>query len=326
METTLSFRMDSCYNEMHNMRMIYVPYADKAREKDNICFMSMTKREAYDYLFADAVAEYNEEQKRKDRKIIDYLQKIQDKELEQKKRQSELRASGASYKKIAKHRKQKQSGYEIIVALGNCKQNPEFCPGGEREEDVKAILTEYVTGFQERNPNAFLYNANLHADEQGAIHLHADVVFYGNYDSGLKKRVSLKKALEEMGFGKDKEQEGRKQLPVTSWQNREREIIKEICKKYDIDIVNGNQSRQHLNREQYIIQQEKERINEKNASIANAVSQINEFITTHELGKPFYYSVKLKKKENELDSIKREYEAMKRKYEIIAEQMQEERW
>ncbi len=322
MKSTLSFRMSELHNEGHNLRTIYVPYVDTAKSKDNIYYVNHTKEQAYEYLFADAVRAYNEKQKRKDRRIEDYLKKIISAEEKQKKIIEQKRAEGCSYKELAKYKKAKQSSYEIIVSLGNMKQNPEFCPDGERADDVVAILDEYIYNFQDRNPNAYLYLSTIHLDEQGVIHAHLDIIFYSDsYKSGMSRRVSLNRALEDMGFSSDKSEDshGKFDLAVTKWQNREREELTEIARKYDIEIVNGNQSRQHMSREQYIIEQKKEELQKKETSIRNCVTQLNDFMTYDVKGKEFYYSVELSKREKELEGLKREFDEMSRDYRRMKE-------
>lgn len=316
MKSTLSFRMSEQHNEGHNLRTIYVPYVDTSKSKDNIYYVNHTKEEAYDYLFSAAVKEYNNKQKRKDRRIDDYLKKLIEAEEKQKKLIEQKRAEGCSYKELSKYKKAKQSSYEIIVSLGNMKQNPEFNPGGERELDIIAILEEYIQGFQSRNPNAYLYLSAIHRDE-AHIHGHLDVIFFSDsYKSGMSRRVSLNRALEDMGFTSDKEKDGtgKFDLAVTKWQNREREELTEIAKKYDIEIVNGNQSRQHLNREQYIIEKKKEELQKKENSINNCVSQIDTFIKNDERGSAFYYSVELSKREKELEKLKKDFDEMAKEY------------
>lgn len=313
MKSTLSFRMAETLNEKHNKREIFVPYVDVAKSKNNIYYVNQTKEEAYEYLFGEVVKKYNEQQKRKDRKIDNYLKKLQTSEEQQKKLIEQKRSEGCSYKELAKYKKAKRTSYELIVSLGNMKENPEFCPGGERENDTISILNEYITTFQERNPNAYMYLAAMHLDETGVIHAHLDIVFFSDsYKTGLSRRVSLNRALEDMGFAPEKNEKGKFELPITRWQNRERDVIKKISKKFDIDIVNGNQSRQHLNREQYIIKKQQEKIQKKENIINSRVEQLCDFINSDPKAAEYYYSTQLTKKEKELEEIKENYaEALK---------------
>lgn len=310
MKSTLSFRMSELHNEGHNLRTIYVPHVDSSKSKDNIYYVNCTKEEAFDYLFSEAVKEYNEKQKRNDRKIDNYLQKIITAEEKQKKIIEQKRSEGCSYKELAKMKNAKQSSYEIIVSLGNIQQNPEFAPGGEKEDIIVNILNEYVQNFQRRNPNAYMYLAAIHLDEFGVIHLHQDVIFYSDsYKSGMKRRVSLSRALEDMGFttDKDKDNKGKFNLAITKWQNREREELTEIARKHNIEIVNGNQSRKHLDREQYIIEKKKEELQKKEDSIKNCVNHLNEFMSYDSKAKEFYYSVELSKREKELEELRKTF-------------------
>jgi hypothetical protein len=149
-----------------------------------------------------------------------------------------------------------------------------------------------------------------------------DVIFYSDsYKTGMSRRVSLNRALEDMGFVSDKEKNGNGKfnLAVTKWQNREREELKEIAQKYDIEIVNGNQSRQHLNREQYIIKKKKEELQKKEKSINNCISQIDSFIKNDDRGSAFYYSVELSKREKELEKLKKDFDNMAEQYRKIKE-------
>lgn len=325
MQSTLSFHMSEQMNEKHNLRTIYVPYVDTAKSKDNVYYLfSESKEQAYHKLFDEAVEEYNVKQKRKDRRIEDYLKKIQKAEEKQKKLLAQKRAEGCSYKEISKYKKAKQSSYEIVVSLGNIQQNPEFSPGGEKADVVKAILDDYIKGFQSRNPNVYLYQSCIHCDETGVIHAHLDMVFYSDsFKTGLRRRVSLNKALEDMGFVSDEKSENgqKKQLAVEKWQNAERNQLHDIAKKYGIEIVSGNQSRQHLDREHYIIKKQQEQIKAKELSIKNCVTKIDNFLKYDPKGKEFYYKAELSKSEKELEKLKKEYEAVMK--DRITEEIQE---
>lgn len=317
MKSTLSFRVSADCNEQHNLRQIPVPYADKSKEKDNIYLQTQTRQEAFDYLFGEAVKKYNETQKRKDRRIENYLEKIQKAEREQEKKIAKMRSEGASYKAIARNKKAKRSASEIIVSLGNMQENPEFCGGGEKEHIVKEILQRYINDFQKRNPNFYLYCASVHSDEQGVIHAHLDYVpFSDSFNSGLQRRLSMEKALNDMGFytNEEKISDGKRVLAITKWENSEREVLKEIAKEYDIDIVCGKASRQHVNRENYIIRKKQEEIEKKNKSIENCLAQIDSFLKNHERGNEFYLTVELDNKQKELEELQKEYAEMQEEY------------
>ena len=260
---TLSFHMDSRHNDKHDLRQIYVPYVDTERSKNNYYYAkNMTREDAFEYLFGDTVREYNEHQIRPDRKIKNYLNKLLEAEEKQKQTIQEKRAQGASFKELAKFKKCVHPSYQFIVAIGNMQDNPEFISKDGTMSDVaKAILVEYMNGFQERNPNAFLYQGATHGDEQGVWHNHCSIIWYADgFTKGMKRQVSQKKALEQMGFVSDtkKGADGRLHLAIEKWQNREREILKSIAKSYGVSLCSGCESREHLDREHYIIKKKKE--------------------------------------------------------------------
>lgn len=259
---TLSLHMDSKHNDNHDDRTIYVPYVDAERSKNNYYpDFNMSREQAFEYLFGDAVLEYNEHQNRPERRIENYLQRLLKSEEEQNQLLGQKRAEGCSYKELAKFRKKKHCSVQMIIGIGNIQDNPEFMANGSKSDIVNKIIKEYIDGFQERNPNAFLYHSARHNDEQGVIHGHLSLIWYADgFTKGMRRQVSQKRALEQMGFVSDtkKDSDGKLHLAIEKWQNREREVLKEICKKYGINIVAGKESREYLDREHYIIKKQKE--------------------------------------------------------------------
>jgi hypothetical protein len=140
-------------------------------------------REIYNKEFGQAVKDYNSKQKRKDRRIKDYYSKV-------------------------KHSKNQRTQIEFIVQVGN---KDDFKDDKNRItsslwQNSKKILENYFDGFQKRNPNLIAYNAVIHMDEQGAPHLHLNVVpvaHLKNVKRGLTVKPSLDRALEEEGYQKD---------------------------------------------------------------------------------------------------------------------------
>lgn len=74
---------------------------------------------------------------------------------------------------------------------------------GAKTEDgqlAAKILDEYMQDFQRRNLTLRVFSAHLHMDE-ATPHLHIDFIPYTTGSKrGLETRVSLKKALAELGF------------------------------------------------------------------------------------------------------------------------------
>lgn len=281
---TLSFHMGANHNEKHDLRQdTNIKYVDKSRSANNYYQENcLTKEQAYDELFSEALAEYNARQKRDDRKIANYLSKVQAAEEKQKNNLAELKRSGATYSELAKNSKVTRSSYQFIVSIGNRQDNPEFnSKSGEKRNDIKEIFINYIKNFEQRNPNVRLYCSAVHMDEGGysgnnarfgdndggVVHLHCSVIFYADgFKKGLKRQVSQNQALKAMGFESDtcKGSDGKMHLAIEKWQNREREVLKELCKEKGINIIAGNEKRSYLDREHYIIQQQqKENLQQK---------------------------------------------------------------
>ena len=70
----------------------------------------------------------------------------------------------------------RKSFYEDVVQIGDMKNTGVGTPDSEI---ATACLTEYMQGFQERNPNFYVFNAVLHLDEaiQPLIHQQKTVAF-----------------------------------------------------------------------------------------------------------------------------------------------------
>lgn len=184
---------------------------------------NLTEQEAYHKLFDSAVEEYNAKQKRNDRKISDY------------------------YDKIRKD-KQKQTAYEMIVSIGNM---DERIP----EEVSYEILMEFAKGWKDNNPNMYMFGCYYHADEQGVPHIHIDYIPFGtNIKRGMRRQVSSTKALEEMGFVTDS-------FNVTGqvkWIHSENKRLETICNDHGIEVRHPKTGKEHLEKDLYILEQKTE--------------------------------------------------------------------
>lgn len=166
---TVSFHVGTSTSLSHNNREnIYGnPDIDSTKTHENICYVREDIKKIYSENFDEAVRDYNETQKRSDRKINDY------------------------YKKIL-HDKKTEHQREIIVAIGRVDDDID-------KDFKKEMLDHYMKGFQERNPNLKVYNAVMHLDEANP-HLHINYVPVYETSRGLKKRVGQNKAIEQQGF------------------------------------------------------------------------------------------------------------------------------
>ncbi len=184
-------------NVNHNNRKYLADNINPAETPHNISYKMQSVESAYQELFGEAVAEYNAAQKRPCRRITDYYSHI---------------ANG--------HRE--EPFYEAVVQFGDCRT---LQPGTQRWYAARTLLNDYMTDFQQRNPNLYVFNAVMHLDE-ASPHLHIDFIpFYTQArQRGLKKGVSMRAALIEQGFVP--EHNGKNQL--TLWEKSERKEMEYI--------------------------------------------------------------------------------------------------
>ncbi|MEI2311160.1 plasmid recombination protein [Bacillus nitratireducens] len=170
------------------------PGIDPARLHENIYFVQKDIRSVYKDVFQEAVDKYNEKQKRNDRKIDDYYDKIHkdDKTHEQR---------------------------ELVVAIGEGKDDPKY------REAKKEALKQYAEAFQGRNPNLAVYNMVLHDDEANP-HLHINYVPNFESSRGLTRRVGMDRALQQQGV----EGKGRKLIEL--WREEETAYIEQLAKEH----------------------------------------------------------------------------------------------
>ena len=171
MERTISGMMGKG-SVNHNTRVFSAKNVDKERSEYNVEFCNTDIKKVYHELFDKAQERYNAKQKRSDRKIDSYYEKI---------RQS----------------KQEKLFHEVIFQIGNKDDMNAKCEEGKL---AREILIDFMEDFQKRNPNLYVFSAHLHMDEE-TPHIHIDFVpFIRGSKRGLDTRVSLKGALAEQGF------------------------------------------------------------------------------------------------------------------------------
>lgn len=171
MERTISGMMGKG-SVNHNTRAFSAKNVDKERSEYNVEFCNKDIKKVYHELFDEAKERYNVKQKRSDRKIDNYYEKI---------RQS----------------KQEKLFHEVIFQIGN---KDDMNAKSEEGKLAREILIDFMKDFQKRNPNLYVFSAYLHMDEE-TPHIHIDFVpFIRGSKRGLDTRVSLKGALAEQGF------------------------------------------------------------------------------------------------------------------------------
>lgn len=108
----------------HNRRTYFAENVDPTRTHLNVEYCYTPIEEAYHQLFDAALAEFNAKQKRKDRCIENYYEKIRD-------------------------GKQEKPFYEVIFQVGN---KDDMGTAGENAELAKTILDKFYRSFLECNP------------------------------------------------------------------------------------------------------------------------------------------------------------------------------
>lgn len=243
MERTISVTIgQGCLK--HNNRVFIAENVDAARLDRNVIFLERDIRAVYHELFDDAVKEYNARQKRKDRKIQNYYEKI-------------------------KSGRQERLFTEAIVQIGNMKDSN--C-AMEEAELVKGILTEYMQDFEERNPSLKVFNAVLHMDEQ-TPHLHIDFVpFSEGNKRGMSTKVSLKGAMKALGFTGT----GRNDTESMQWVQAEKEYLATLMQQRGLEWKKLGTHEKHLsvyNYEKKMRKQEVEELEQRLQDKADTMEQ-----------------------------------------------------
>ncbi|HDR7380581.1 TPA: plasmid recombination protein [Bacillus toyonensis] len=193
---SISFNQSHQSSLSHNNREnIYGnPGIDPSRLDENIYFVQKNIRSVYKEVFQEAVDKYNEKQKRNDRKIQDYYDKIHKNEKTHEQR-------------------------ELVVAVGEGKDDPKY-RGAKKE-----VLKQYAEAFQERNPNLAVYNMVLHDDEANP-HLHINYVPNFESSRGLTRRVGMDRALQQQGV------KGKGTELIANWRQVETAYIESLAKEH----------------------------------------------------------------------------------------------
>ena len=198
----------------HNSREFNAKNTDPERTPLNTEYCNEKIKDVYHELFDDALQRYNQKQKRADRKIQNYYEKIR---------------SG----------KQEKTFHEIIIQVGNSENMNSKTPDGELAE---RILDEYYQDFQKRNPYLKVFSAHLHMDE-ATPHLHIDFVpFTTKSKRGLDTRVSLKQALANQGFVGNSKHETEWSL----WLDSEKAELAKVMERYGVEWEQKGTHEKHL--------------------------------------------------------------------------------
>ena len=243
----------------HNRRDFIAENVDSSRTPLNVEYRNENIRTVYHELFDDALARYNKKQTRKDRVIDDYYEKIR---------------TG----------KQEKLFEELIIQIGN---KDDMNASSENGQLAKQILDEYMQSFEQRNPTLRVFSAHLHMDE-ATPHLHIDFIpFTTGSKRGLETRVSLKKALEVLGFtGGTKSH-----TELNQWIESEKQALACIMARHDIEWEQKGTHEEHLS----VLDYKKQERSKEVAALETQIDALQEQTATAE--------TMLSEKQEQLDDI-----------------------
>ena len=243
----------------HNRRDFIAENVDSSRTPLNIEYRNEDIRAVYHELFDDALARYNEKQTRKDRVIDDYYEKIR---------------TG----------KQEKLFEELIIQIGN---KDDMNATSENGQLARQILDEYMQSFQQRNPTLRVFSAHLHMDE-ATPHLHIDFIpFTTGSKRGLETRVSLKKALEALGFAGGT----KSHTELNQWIESEKQALASIMARHDIEWEQKGTHEEHLS----VLDYKKQERSKEVAALETQIGALQEQTATAE--------TMLSEKQEQLDDI-----------------------
>ena len=243
----------------HNSRQFIAENVDSSRTPLNVEYRNEDIRAVYHELFDNALARYNEKQTRKDRVIDDYYEKIR---------------TG----------KQEKLFEELIIQIGN---KDDMNASSENGQLARQMLDEYMQSFQQRNPTLRVFSAHLHMDE-ATPHLHIDFIpFTTGSKRGLETRVSLKKALEALGFtGGTKSH-----TELNQWIEAEKQALASIMARHDIEWEQKGTHEEHLS----VLDYKKQERSKEVAALETQIDALQEQTVTAE--------TMLSEKQEQLDDI-----------------------
>ena len=224
----------------HNRRDFIAENVDSSRTPLNVEYRNEDIRAVYHELFDDALARYNEKQTRKDRIIDDYYEKFR---------------TG----------KQEKPFEELIIQIGN---KDDMNASSENGQLARQMLDEYMQSFQQRNPTLRVFSAHLHMDE-ATPHLHIDFIpFTTGSKRGLETRVSLKKALEALGFAGGT----KSHTELNQWIESEKQALASIMARHDIEWEQKGTHEEHLS----VLDYKKQERSKEVSALENQIDTLQE--------------------------------------------------
>ena len=282
MERTISGMMGKG-SVSHNTRTFSAKNVNKERSKYNVEFCHLDIKKVYHELFDEALERYNAKQKRSDRKIDNYYEKI---------RQS----------------KQEKLFHEVILQIGN---KDDTNAKSEEGQLAKEILIEFMEDFQKRNPNLYVFSAHLHMDEE-TPHVHIDFVpFIRNSKRGLDTRVSLKGALAEQGFKGGT----RSATEWNQWMESEKQELSKVAERYGVRWKQLGTHNKHLS----VLDFEKQERAKEVATLEKAVSS-NKAELSHIIYQQVLAENEMEKIKQENEAVRQETTELSATNDLLREQ------
>ena len=157
----------------------------------------------------------------------------------------------------------------------------------ENGQLARQMLDEYMQSFQQRNPTLRVFSAHLHMDE-ATPHLHIDFIpFTTGSKRGLETRVSLKKALEELGFAGGT----KSHTELNQWIESEKQALASIMARHDIEWEQKGTHEEHLS----VLDYKKQERSKEVAALETQIGALQEQTATAE--------TMLSEKQEQLDDI-----------------------
>ena len=189
--------------------------------------------EIYRENFEDSIKEYNDKQKRKDRKIEDkngdcvtaYIKSVKESQRGKSKKTISKKMEDGTVQAVEVSQDNGQRVlYELVVSAGNCNKllddkgrvqytqdGHEIHPQRVEREINKRAIQRFCESFESNYQNFKIALCAYHGDEQymnargvyewGIEHAHIDFIPVADgYTRGLTKQAGMRKALEQMGF------------------------------------------------------------------------------------------------------------------------------
>lgn len=266
----------------HNKRTFKAKNVDKERSKNNVEFCHTDIKVVYHQLFDDALKRYNEKQKRSDRKIDNYYEKI-------------------------RQGKQEKLFHEVIFQIGNKDDTNVKSNEGQL---AKKVLSEFMEQFQLKNPNLHVFSAHLHMDEE-TPHLHIDFVpFICNSKRGLDTRVTLKGALREQGFKGGSKGE----TEWNQWIEAQKKELSKTMEKYNIKWKKLETHNKHLS----VLDYQKQMRMQEVTAIEKKKSEL-EVLISHDVQRLNSLEMSVIRQTQELEILAKKDEKLKANIEQMAE-------